>query len=103
MENREASIEIEVVYALPEHRVSCGCAWVPRNNSGQAVGAFRNSPIYFRKSIFPKTNWAYSAKLVKPDRILRDRDRVEIYRPWPVDPKGHTKARSKNAARYEHK
>ena len=27
------------------------------------------------------------ARLVKPDTVLRDRDRVEIYRPLKVDPK----------------
>lgn len=42
--------------------------WVPETDSGEnKLGVF--------------------AKLVKPDTVLRDRDRVEIYRPLIADPK----------------
>ncbi len=34
------------------------------------------------------------AKLVKPDTVLRDRDRVEIYRPLIADPKEVRKQRA---------
>ena len=34
------------------------------------------------------------AKLVKPDAVLRDRDRVEIYRPLIADPKEVRKQRA---------
>ena len=41
-----------------------------------------------------KNKFGVFAKLVKPDAVLRDRDRVEIYRPLIADPKEVRKQRA---------
>lgn len=43
---------------------------------------------------FKKNKFGIFAKLSKPDTVLRDRDRVEIYRPLIADPKEVRKQRA---------
>ena len=46
------------------------------------------------RSISAKNKFGIFAKLAKPDTLLRDRDRVEIYRPLIADPKEVRKQRA---------
>lgn len=79
-------LNIEVVYALPARQDVIRI----RLPSGSTVqDAITQSGILARH---PEIDFAQSklgifAKLVKPDVLLRDRDRVEIYRPLIADPK----------------
>ncbi|WP_043648192.1 RnfH family protein [Chitinilyticum litopenaei] len=79
-------ITVEVVYATREKqklvniRVEEGCS---------AAQAIERSGLLAE---FPEINLAASkigifAKMVKPETVLRDKDRVEIYRPLIADPK----------------
>jgi len=79
-------IEIEVAYALPENQI-LEYLKVP---SGTTVAqAVQLSGICNKFSeIQPDNkNLGVFGKLVKPETILRNHDRVEIYRPIIVDPK----------------
>ena len=86
--NRQSSesISVEVVYALPDK--------AERVPLTLAVGSTVQQAIDFSGLLqkFPEIDLAKSkvgiyAKLVKLDQLLRDRDRVEIYRPLIADPK----------------
>jgi putative ubiquitin-RnfH superfamily antitoxin RatB of RatAB toxin-antitoxin module len=79
-------IDIEVVYALPakqtllRKQVAAGTS---------VLEAIRASGIL---EMHPEIDIATSklgvfGKLVKPDTVLREKDRVEIYRPLIADPK----------------
>jgi putative ubiquitin-RnfH superfamily antitoxin RatB of RatAB toxin-antitoxin module len=81
-----AQIEIELVYALPHeqtllrHKVAAG------TTVGQAI----ESSGLLEK--YPEINLATNklgifGKLTKADVVLREKDRVEIYRPLIADPK----------------
>ncbi len=79
-------IDIEVVYALPHEQVLLKLKVPQGATVAQAVGA---SGILQRH---PEIDLAQNklgiyGKLAKADAVLRDRDRVEIYRPLIADPK----------------
>ena len=87
-------IEIEVAYALPENQI-LECLKVPYGTTvAQAVqlsGVCNKFP-----EIQPDNkNLGIFGKLVKPETILRNHDRIEIYRPIIVDPKEKRKERVK--------
>lgn len=50
--------------------------------------------VKFSEIDLTKNKLGVFAKLVKPDTVLRDRDRVEIYRPLIADPKEVRKQRA---------
>ena len=81
-----ATINVEVIYALPERQPLLRI----RLAEGATVGdAIRQSGVL---EAFPEIDLARNkvgifSKLVKLDEVLRDRDRVEIYRPLIADPK----------------
>ncbi|MDR2164467.1 MAG: RnfH family protein [Zoogloeaceae bacterium] len=93
--NAEVSEEIgvEVVYALPEKQARIQLRLPAGSNvetAVQASGLLRAYP-----EIDLKTHKiGIFAKLTKLDALLRDRDRVEIYRPLVADPKEVRKRRS---------
>lgn len=79
-------IAIEVVYALPDRQtllkqqVAVGAT---------ALDAIQASGILNK---YPEIDIATSkigifGKLIKPDTVLREKDRIEIYRPLIADPK----------------
>lgn len=79
-------IRVEVSYALREQQVILPLRVPPQTTVSQAI---EMSQI---KSKFPEIDLASNkvgifGKLVKPDTVLRDKDRVEIYRPLIADPK----------------
>jgi putative ubiquitin-RnfH superfamily antitoxin RatB of RatAB toxin-antitoxin module len=87
------SIHIEVAYARPERqelirlKLSEGCTLQ------QAVEA---SGLIQKHAEIDVANGKFGiyGKLAKPDTVLRDRDRVEIYRPLIADPKEVRKQRA---------
>jgi uncharacterized protein len=90
-------IEIEVVYALPEKQLM---RQVRVHQGTTAEQAVRLSGIL---ELFPEIDLSLNklgvfGKVVKPERILRDSDRVEIYRPLAIDPKEARRRRAREAA-----
>jgi len=90
----ETGRRVEVVYALPDRQ---SVVTVPLPESGlTALDAVERSGLLER---FPELRdqalvlGVYGA-VCAPDRLLRDRDRVEIYRPLKVDPRAQRKQRA---------
>ena len=79
-------IEIEVAYALPKNQI-LKCLKVPYGTT--VAQAVQLSGVYKKFSeIQPDNkNLGVFGKLVRPETILHNHDRVEIYRPITVDPK----------------
>jgi putative ubiquitin-RnfH superfamily antitoxin RatB of RatAB toxin-antitoxin module len=86
-------ITVEVVYALKDKQDMVALKLPVGATAREAV---ERSGLLER---FPEIELAKNklgvfAKLVKPDAVLRDRDRVEIYRPLLADPKEVRKQRA---------
>lgn len=80
------SINIEVVYALPQRQDLVQLKLPAGSTVQQALNASGLLQKY--PDIDPaKNKLGIFGKLSKPDAALRDRDRVEIYRPLIADPK----------------
>lgn len=79
-------ILIEVAYALPQQQVILPVKVADGTTAAQAVDA---SGILnkFPEIDLEQNKLGIFGKLVKPDTVLRERDRVEIYRPLIADPK----------------
>ncbi len=79
-------INVEVVYALPHEQALLRLS-VPQGSTVQ--DAIRLSGVTERhpEIDLSKNKLGIFGKLSKPDAVLRDRDRVEIYRPLIADPK----------------
>jgi putative ubiquitin-RnfH superfamily antitoxin RatB of RatAB toxin-antitoxin module len=80
------SINIEVVYALPDEQMLL----VQQVASGATVAEAIDACGILKK--FPeidlgKNKLGIFGKLTKADVVLRDKDRIEIYRPLIADPK----------------
>jgi uncharacterized protein len=79
-------IQVEVAYALPEQQIILP---VKVAMGATVEDAIKRSGILER---FPEIQLAQAkvgifSKLTKMDSVLRDKDRVEIYRPLIADPK----------------
>ena len=79
-------ISIEVVYALP-HEQTLLKLQVPQDTT--VNGAIRLSGILekYPEIDLDKNKLGIYGKLTKTDAVLRDKDRIEIYRPLLADPK----------------
>ncbi len=84
--NMTGSLNIEIVYALPHEQtllrvqVPAGCTV---SAAIQMSGILNNYPTIN----LAVNKFGIFGKLVKPDTILREQDRIEIYRPLLADPK----------------
>ena len=79
-------LHIEVVYALPAKQQLVTLQLPAGSSVRQAIdasGLLQKHP----EIDLTKNKIGIFAKLTKPDAVLRDRDRVEIYRPLIADPK----------------
>lgn len=89
----EADLRVEVVYALPDRQDLVSVTLPAGATLMQAVEA--SGLLAKHPDIDPARNkFGIFAKLSKPDAALRDRDRVEIYRPLLADPKEVRKKRA---------
>lgn len=87
------SIRVEVVYALPQKQEIFAVTLPVGATVLQAIeasGVLQKCP----EIDLAKNKFGVFAKLVKADAALRDRDRVEIYRPLIADPKEVRKQRA---------
>lgn len=80
-------IRVEVVYALPERSEIVHLTLPEGVTVQRAVEASGLLQKYPDIDIAKGNKLGIYAKLVKADTVLRDRDRVEIYRPLIADPK----------------
>ena len=86
-------ISVEVVYPLPQKQE----VFAVKLPSGATVReAIESSGVLVKypEIDLAKNKFGVYAKLAKPDAVLRDRDRVEIYRPLIADPKEVRKQRA---------
>ena len=87
------SIRVEIVYALPEKqeivRVDLSSGATVRD-AIEASGVLQKHP----EIDVAKNRFGIFAKLAKLEAVLRDRDRVEVYRPLIADPKEVRKQRA---------
>ncbi len=80
-------MKIEVIYALPERQELVTIDLPEGGTVLQAVEASGLLQKYPDIEPGGRNKLGVFAKLVKGDTVLRDRDRVEIYRPLIADPK----------------
>jgi len=86
-------LKVEVCYALPDKQVLIPVSLPTGATLQQAIeasGLLEKHPEIDIK----KNKFGIYAKLSKLDTVLRDRDRVEIYRPLIADPKEVRKQRA---------
>lgn len=87
------TISVEVVYPLPQKqeiftvRLAAGASV---RQAIEASGVLQKYP----EIDLSKNKLGVFAKMAKPDAVLRDKDRVEIYRPLIADPKEVRKQRA---------
>jgi uncharacterized protein len=86
-------LNVEVCYALPERSELVRLRLPPGSTLQQALEASGLLAKYPEIDL-RKNKFGIYAKLSKPDALLRDRDRVEIYRPLIADPKEVRKQRA---------
>ncbi|OYW35349.1 MAG: RnfH family protein [Hydrogenophilales bacterium 12-61-10] len=81
-----AAINVEVIYALPETQPLIR---VGLPHGATVEDAIRESGVLkaFPEIDLSKNKVGIFSKLVKLDEAVRDKDRVEIYRPLIADPK----------------
>ena len=89
----EETIKVEVVYALPNRQEIISLN-VPRDATVQDAIAHSGLLERYPEIDLKKQKVGIFAKLSKLDTILRDHDRVEIYRPLIADPKAVRKQRA---------
>ena len=86
-------LNVEVCYALPEKQLLIKVKLPQGSTLQQALEAsgvlLKHPEIDLKKNKF-----GVFAKLSKVDTVLRDRDRIEIYRPLIADPKEVRKQRA---------
>ena len=87
------TIQIEVVYALADRQDIIPLTLAAGTTLKQAVEASGLTAKYPDIDL-AKGRFGIYSKLAKPDTALRDRDRVEIYRPLIADPKEVRKQRA---------
>ncbi len=86
-------IQIEVIYALPEKQETVLLHLPPGASLQQAIEASGLIGKYPEIDL-AKGKFGIYSKLAKLDTVLRDRDRIEIYRPLIADPKEVRKQRA---------
>lgn len=86
-------MSIEVVYPLPEKQEIFSVSLPVGASVRQAIEA-SGVLLKYPEIDMSKNKIGVFARLVKPDAPLRDRDRVEIYRPLIADPKEVRKQRA---------
>jgi putative ubiquitin-RnfH superfamily antitoxin RatB of RatAB toxin-antitoxin module len=94
MEVPGRNIDIEVVYALPEKQVVRQMN-LPEGTTVEQAVKLSGILLRFPEIDLLKNKLGIYGKLVPPTTVLRDRDRIEIYRPLKVDPKEARRKRAK--------
>ena len=88
-------LNVEVVYALPERQVLVALEVEQGTTALEAIersGIAREFP-----EADPRHGVGIFGRQVTPDTVLRDGDRVEIYRPLVTDPKDARRERARKS------
>ena len=93
MSNPGETIHIEVTYALAARQEVVPLT-LPAGSTLQQAVAASGLPEKYPEIDLAKSKYGIYSKLAKLDAVLRDRDRVEIYRPLIADPKEVRKQRA---------
>lgn len=91
------SIPVEVVYAKPEQQLLIPLEVAQGTTALEAVklsGVLEKFP----EIDLATTKLGIFGKLTKPDQVLTEKDRVEIYRPLIADPKESRRKRAEKKA-----
>ncbi len=86
-------INVDVCYALPEKQLLIKVK-LPEGSTLQQALEASGVLVKHPEIDLKKNKFGVFAKLSKVDTVLRDRDRVEIYRPLIADPKEVRKQRA---------
>ncbi|MBZ0092540.1 MAG: RnfH family protein [Sulfuricellaceae bacterium] len=86
-------ISVEVIYALPTQQTPIRLD-VPEGATVQQAIELSGVLEQFPEIDLSRNKLGIYARLAKPETVLRDRDRVEIYRPLIADPKEVRKKRA---------
>ncbi|MBA2659278.1 MAG: RnfH family protein [Nitrosospira sp.] len=97
MDIHEQSIEVEVIYALSDKQIIRQLS-LPVGTTAQQAVELSGIIGIFPEIDLSKNKLGIFGKLVAARAILRNRDRVEIYRPLIVDPKERRRRRAKEFA-----
>ncbi len=84
---------VEVVYALPEEQILISLDVEQGTTAEQAV-TLSGILEQFSDIDLTKNKLGIFGKAIKTDQVLRDKDRVEIYRPLIADPKESRRKRA---------
>jgi putative ubiquitin-RnfH superfamily antitoxin RatB of RatAB toxin-antitoxin module len=95
MDDKQNKIKIEVAYAIPEEQLIVPMTVDEGTTVQQAIELSGLLEKYPDIEIGKKNKIGIFGKLNKATTVLRDKDRVEIYRPLIADPK---EVRRKRAA-----
>lgn len=90
-------IAVEVAYALPEKQHIARLEVVPGTTALEAARASGIEAEFEGLTLGEDTRLGVFGHVVAPSQVLRDGDRVEIYRPLQADPKEARKARAARA------
>lgn len=90
---RERIIEIEVTYALPHNQIMLRMS-VPVGTTAQQAVELSGILGIFPEISLSQNKLGIFGKLVKPGAMLRNHDRVEIYRSLVADPKENRRRRA---------
>lgn len=93
----DATIKVEVVLALPERAWSVSLSLPAIATVGEALQLARPQlPPLNQTSPQDQPHWSYGifGRLVKPDTLLRDGDRIELLRPLLADPMDQRRRRA---------
>jgi putative ubiquitin-RnfH superfamily antitoxin RatB of RatAB toxin-antitoxin module len=86
-------LEIAVVYALPQHAFIRSLRVAPGTTVGQAIEQSGVLASFPDVNLVTQPVGIYGKKKAL-DTVLRDQDRVEIYRPLVADPKDSRRKRA---------
>lgn len=94
MAEKNAEIQVEICFAKEDEQLRVFLT-LPQGSTVQT--ALDKSGLFEKLGLNVQTNKVgVFSKLAKPDTPLRDRDRVEIYRPLIADPKLVRKQRAES-------
>ena len=80
-------MHIDIIYALPDRYEQISLSLETGATVADAIAASGITRKYPDLDINGRNKIGIFARLVKPDTVLRDKDRIEIYRPLIADPK----------------
>ena len=94
----ETKISVEVVYAEPQRAIVKVLRLDPGARVADALRLAALDPDFAAVDLASSALGVFG-RLTRPDHVLQQGDRIEIYRPLTADPKVARRARAKQARR----